>query len=96
MFVNAHGVIHDTLTVVDVKNVRLFGHKCSEYSWFPNYSWIIINCSSCDHHMGWKFVANNRNLTPQHFYGISRRNVKPAIDRTDKSDPSSENSAPLI
>jgi len=80
VFVNSHGIVHETLTVTKVNssNTSFYGRKCDEFSWFPNFSWIIMYCS-CSSHLGWKFVANNKNLNPQFFFGISRQSVKPAI-----------------
>jgi len=25
------------------------------FSWFPGYSWQIVECGACRHHLGWRF-----------------------------------------
>jgi cereblon len=40
-YVNPHGQIPETLTVLQAKNIRLLGQEVAEHSWFPGYKWTI-------------------------------------------------------
>jgi ATP-dependent protease La (LON) substrate-binding domain/Yippee zinc-binding/DNA-binding /Mis18, centromere assembly len=63
--VNAHGVIHQTMTVRDLchpvatiwYSATLWCSGTSETvdSWFPGYAWTIAHCTICDSHLGWRF-----------------------------------------
>jgi len=57
-YVNAHGVVHQTITVRSVQReaVLCFGEPEVRDSWFPGYSWTIAHCSLCHSHLGWKFL----------------------------------------
>jgi len=73
-YVNPHGYVHDMFTVRRVQNVSYSGRAHTEFSWFPGYSWTVMNCSTCGAHMGWKFKS--RRLKPAKFYGINRSAIK--------------------
>ncbi|UJR28922.1 hypothetical protein I4U23_010140 [Adineta vaga] len=72
-YVNPHGQIHETLTVLQVKNVRLIGQEVAEHSWFPGYKWTIVQCRLCGNHLGWRF--RNPSLKPSTFYGLTRNGL---------------------
>ena len=55
------------------------------FSWFPGYAWIITECLGCWSHIGWKFVATNRKLKPEKFYGFSRKNIEAKVEVPDES-----------
>lgn len=57
-YVNEHGCIHQTTTVreIDEREVRYQGEAETYQSWFPGYSWTIMNCGLCATHLGWKFL----------------------------------------
>ena len=61
-YVNPHGQIHETLTVLQAKNIRLLGQEVAEHSWFPGYKWTIVQCRLCGNHLGWRF--RNPSLKP--------------------------------
>ena len=46
----------------DLTNYKTSGGKVAEHSWFPGYSWQIIVCADCGHHIGWRF----EKLPPDH------------------------------
>ena len=79
-FVNPGGHVHETLTLYRAKNLRLVGRPSTEYSWFPGYAWIITECLGCWSHIGWKFIATNRKLKPDKFYGFSRKNIEAKVE----------------
>ncbi|CAF1394972.1 unnamed protein product [Rotaria magnacalcarata] len=72
-YVNPHGQIHETLTVLQAKNIRLLGHEVAEHSWFPGYKWTIVQCRLCSNHLGWRF--RNPSLKPSTFYGLTRNGL---------------------
>lgn len=43
------------------------------------YAWTIAECGGCQQHMGWKFSATSRRLTPRKFWGVSRQSVRPQL-----------------
>lgn len=53
-------------------------------------------CNQCRNHLGWKFVANNKKLSPQFFFGISRQNIKPGINKSILQNNEIENLNPII
>uniref|UniRef100_A0A182SR45 Protein cereblon n=1 Tax=Anopheles maculatus TaxID=74869 RepID=A0A182SR45_9DIPT len=76
-YCNPAGYVHDTLTVHKTKeNSTLPVERPStNYSWFPGYSWQIIVCANCRQHLGWKFVAEKKNVLPKSFYGLTGANI---------------------
>jgi cereblon len=72
-YVNPHGQIHETLTVLQAKNIRLQGQEVAEHSWFPGYKWTIVQCRLCSSHLGWRF--RNPSLKPSTFYGLTRNGL---------------------
>ncbi|CAF1093738.1 unnamed protein product [Didymodactylos carnosus] len=84
-YVNPHGQIHETLTVYKGKNLKVIGPRTLEHSWFPGYSWQIVQCQRCGNHLGWKFTASNSSLKPKMFYGLTRNGL--IFARTDESHP---------
>lgn len=76
-YVNAHGYVHETLTMSCARNMRIKGAPQTENSWFPGYAWILAKCQTCylnnrEQHMGWRFIAEDPNTRPQTFWGIRR------------------------
>ncbi|XP_063282725.1 protein cereblon isoform X2 [Pelobates fuscus] len=91
-YVNPHGYVHETLTVYRAFNLTLVGRASTENTWFPGFAWTIAQCSICGSHMGWKFSAVRKDLSPQKFWGLTRSALLPRIpeaedeeDRQDKS-----------
>jgi cereblon len=72
-YVNPHGQIHETLTVLHANNIRLMGPEVAEHSWFPGYKWTIVQCRLCGNHLGWRF--RNSSLKPSTFYGLTRNGL---------------------
>ncbi|XP_053675288.1 protein cereblon [Anopheles nili] len=76
-YCNPAGYVHDTLTVHKTKeNSTLPVERPStNFSWFPGYAWQIIVCANCRQPLGWKFVAEKKNVLPKSFYGLSGTNI---------------------
>ena len=52
-YVNAHGYVHDMITLQDVRDVGPLGgdEPETENSWFPGYAWTIVYCNTCRAHL---------------------------------------------
>jgi len=90
-YVNEYGHVHQTITVreLDEDEVRLQGRPETRDTWFPGYSWTIMNCAFCRAHLGWKFqivdVDVGAAVTPQRpafFYGLTAGSVKTIVPET--------------
>ncbi|KAM4651178.1 protein cereblon isoform 2-T2 [Discoglossus pictus] len=85
-YVNPHGYVHETLTVYKAFNLSLVGRSSTENSWFPGYAWTIAQCRVCGSHMGWKFSAVRKDLSPQRFWGLTRSALLPRIPEPDDGE----------
>ncbi len=56
---NPHGREFEVVTVTNLTSYKTHGAKVAEHSWFPGYSWQIIVCAHCGHHIGWRFERLN-------------------------------------
>ena len=52
---NPHGREFEVVTVTNLTNYKTHGPRVAEHSWFPGYTWQIIVCAHCGHHIGWRF-----------------------------------------
>ncbi|XP_043938000.1 protein cereblon isoform X1 [Protopterus annectens] len=82
-YVNPHGYVHETLTVYKTSNLSLIGRSSTQHSWFPGYAWTIAQCRTCGGHMGWKFTASKKSMSPQKFWGLTRSALLPRIPESD-------------
>jgi cereblon len=71
-YVNAHGYVHETLTLARARGLMLDGQPQTANSWFPGYAWVLAQCSECTAHMGWRFTAVDKESRPKAFWGIRR------------------------
>lgn len=78
-YVNPHGYVHETLTVYKANNLNLVGRPSTLHSWFPGYAWTVAQCRTCRSHMGWKFTATKKDLSPLRFWGLTRSALLPRI-----------------
>ncbi|KAL2091095.1 hypothetical protein ACEWY4_013358 [Coilia grayii] len=83
-YVNPHGYVHETLTVYKASNLNLTGRPSTLHSWFPGYAWTIAQCRTCGSHMGWKFTAVKKDLTPVRFWGLTRSALLPTIPQGEE------------
>ncbi|KAL8602511.1 hypothetical protein ACOMHN_065383 [Nucella lapillus] len=89
-YVNPQGHVHETLTVYKANNLSLLGRPSTEHSWFPGYAWTIAQCRGCASHMGWKFTATKKKLTPLKFWGLCRSSLVPSFRKSPTADTESE------
>ncbi|RXN03770.1 cereblon isoform X2 [Labeo rohita] len=83
-YVNPHGYVHETLTVYKASNLNLIGRPSTLHSWFPGYAWTIAQCRTCSSHMGWKFSAVKKDLSPPRFWGLTRSALLPTIPQGEE------------
>jgi cereblon len=84
-YVNPHGFVHELITVTKIKHTVYRGLPSTEASWFPGYSWRIVECRVCRNHLGWKFEAVER-LKPAKFWGLAKRSVNFKYDFNVEND----------
>jgi hypothetical protein len=41
----------------ELEIVSYSGRPETRDSWFPGYSWLVMSCAFCGHHLGWKFQS---------------------------------------
>ncbi|KAK2563374.1 Protein cereblon [Acropora cervicornis] len=85
-YVNPNGCVHETLTFYRAKSFRLRGRHTTENSWFPGYAWTIAECAQCGNHLGWRFTAVKRGLSPSKFWGLTRKALKPTLTYEEGND----------
>ena len=81
------------LTVKKCWGIMAQGEPSAEYSWFPGYTWQIINCADCWTHLGWEFCATREDLRPKQFYGLTKTAIRDSevdLDSDQDSDDSSD------
>ncbi|XP_015764904.1 PREDICTED: protein cereblon-like isoform X2 [Acropora digitifera] len=93
-YVNPNGCVHETLTFYRAKSFRLRGRHTTENSWFPGYAWTIAECAQCGNHLGWRFTAVKRGLSPSKFWGLTRKALKPTLTYEEGNDHSKACSPP--
>ncbi|KAG7283200.1 hypothetical protein CRUP_004942 [Coryphaenoides rupestris] len=91
-YVNPHGYVHETLTVYKASNLNLIGRPSTMHSWFPGYAWTIAQCRNCGSHMGWKFTAAMKDLSPPRFWGLTRSAMLPRIPLGEGEEEAGEGS----
>ncbi|XP_064162418.1 protein cereblon-like isoform X1 [Anguilla rostrata] len=89
-YVNPHGYVHETLTVYKASNLNLIGRPSTLHSWFPGYAWTIAQCRTCGSHMGWKFTATRKDMSPQRFWGLTRSALLPRIPAAEREEGAEE------
>ncbi|ESO85229.1 hypothetical protein LOTGIDRAFT_195998 [Lottia gigantea] len=87
-YVNPGGHVHETLTIYRAKNLSLIGRSSTEHSWFPGYAWTIAQCKECANHIGWRFTAKNKKLSPEKFWGLCRSSLVPGMQSGELDDKS--------
>ncbi|KAJ8956095.1 hypothetical protein NQ318_016548 [Aromia moschata] len=78
-YVNPGGHVYETVTVMNAQNFQLVGNPSKQFSWFPGYAWTIMQCKSCNNHLGWRFTSTM--LRPSCFYGLAKSGFKVVIHK---------------
>ncbi|MBF0194008.1 MAG: hypothetical protein HQL71_05595 [Magnetococcales bacterium] len=65
-FFNPHGNLFQVCCFKEAQGCHIVGVSSSEFSWFPGYSWQIVNCLCCQNHLGWLFSKGLKT----YFFGL--------------------------
>lgn len=80
--VNAHGFVHKITLLSEIQNHVRASPPSYQFTWFPDYAWIIIQCERCAQHLGWEYISMTRD--PPRFYGIQREGIRFQNDEEDE------------
>ena len=75
VFANPAGFLHEIVTLLRARGLRIEGPATSEFSWFIGYAWEIAYCAECSAHLGWRYGALEPGIEPQVFYGLRRAQI---------------------
>lgn len=64
-FVNPGGFVHRVRCFGVAHGVAELGAPDTAFTWFPGYSWQILDCARCRVHIGWRF-----RCADDQFYGL--------------------------
>lgn len=64
-FSNPEGHDFQVALFSNTSGVKLHGQSSKEASFFPPYSWQILSCSRCSHHLGWRFSRPRGRCPPK-------------------------------
>ena len=70
VFQNPVGILFTILTLTQCQSVSDCSPEIWENTWFPGYPWVVLNCSVCNQHLGWRYP--NPEKTPSEFFGLVR------------------------
>lgn len=56
-FANPHGFVHRVRCFAAAGGLAPVGGQETAFSWFPGYTWQIVDCARCRVHIGWIFRA---------------------------------------
>lgn len=60
-FTNPNGIIFDIDCYKTAPGCGYVGQPSSEFTWFKGFMWKIAVCSACLTHLGWIFIAKDKN-----------------------------------
>lgn len=72
-FTNPGGFTYNIITFSQCEAYREISLPVLHDTWFPGYSWIVINCASCNNLLGWKYIQEGAN--PACFFGLIREQI---------------------
>ena len=73
VFRNPNGDLYEIITLSDCEGLQDTSPPILEETWFPGYPWIVLHCSSCLTHLGWRW--ENPGRIPSLFYGLIRERL---------------------
>lgn len=65
VFANPHGLVFEIACYREAMGCATMAYASNEFTWFPGYEWKIAVCTSCQNHLGWKFISSSDS-----FYGL--------------------------
>ena len=72
-FRNPNGDLFEIITLSDCEGLQDTSPPILEETWFPGYPWVVLHCSSCLIHLGWRW--ENPGRIPSLFYGLIRERL---------------------
>ena len=73
VFRNPNGDLYEIITLSDCEGLQDTSPQILEETWFPGYPWVVLHCSSCLTHLGWRWEKPGR--VPSLFYGLIRERL---------------------
>ena len=73
LFRNPNGDLYEIITLSDCEGLQDTSPPILEETWFPGYPWVVLHCSSCLTHLGWRW--ENPRRIPSLFYGLIRERL---------------------
>ena len=73
VFRNPIGDLYEIITLSDCEGLQDTSPPILEETWFPGYPWVVLHCSSCLTHLGWRW--ENPGRIPSLFYGLIRERL---------------------
>lgn len=70
---NPSGFTYNIITFSHCESLVPISPPESQATWFPGYSWIILDCSVCGQMMGWKFISEKEQ--PKSFFALIRDKI---------------------
>lgn len=52
------------------------------------YAWTIAECAQCADHLGWRFTAVKKGLSPNKFWGLTRASLRPTLKYDEQEETS--------
>ena len=73
VFRNPNGDLYEIITLSDCEGLQDTSPPILGETWFPGYPWVVLHCSSCLTHLGWRW--ENPRRIPSLFYGLIRERL---------------------
>ena len=61
-FVNPGGFVHQVRCFAVATGLAEVGAPERAFSWFPGYTWQIVECGGCRVHIGWRFRSGDETF----------------------------------
>ena len=68
VFRNPNGYLYEIITLSYCEGLQDTSPPILEETWFSGYPWVVLHCSSCLTHLGWRW--ENPGRIPSLFYGL--------------------------
>ncbi len=73
VFRNPNGYLYEIITLSECEGLQGTSPPILEETWFPGYPWVVLHCSCCLTHLGWRW--ENPGRIPSLFYGLIRERL---------------------
>ena len=73
VFRNSNGFLYEIITLSSCEGLSDSLPPILEETWFPGYPWVVLHCTSCLTHLGWRW--ENPGRIPTLFFGLIRESL---------------------